>query len=180
MTEHYGENFDYVQDMTDDEALRLFELEAKEGVIHLDYEAQYLDYKENTLKEEIDAIGGLRPPMVQRANLSRGLILTLSGSGLLVSHFSLGLWALEWLEMGPKAFVIAEFAVGLNPHAIITGTILEDEKVLGTVHIALGNNLSYGGTNDVPLHLDGVITRPTLYAGNELLIKDGMIVDLPE
>src|SRR4030042_760602 len=58
---------------------------------------------------------------------------------------------------GPAAFGVAELGIGLNPKAIITGNILEDEKVIGTVHIAVGNNLSYGGSNDVPLHLDGVI-----------------------
>ncbi len=63
-------------------------------------------------------------------------------------------------SVGEKAFLIAEVGIGTNPNAIITGNVLEDEKVSGTVHIAVGNNLSYDGDNDIPLHLDGVITRP--------------------
>ena len=32
--------------------------------------------------------------------------------------------------------------------------VLEDEKVMGTIHVALGNNITMGGTCDVSLHLD--------------------------
>lgn len=46
---------------------------------------------------------------------------------------------------GKDAFNIAELGVGTNDKAIITGKILEDEKVLGTVHVALGNNIGFGG-----------------------------------
>lgn len=67
-------------------------------------------------------------------------------------------------SVGKAAYRVAELGIGLNPKAKIIGNILEDEKVIGTVHIAVGNNLSYGGTNDVPLHLDGVITRASVYA----------------
>jgi aminopeptidase len=66
-------------------------------------------------------------------------------------------------RVGPKAYRVAELGIGLNPKAKVIGNILEDEKVIGTVHIAVGNNLSYGGDNDVPLHLDGVITKPNIY-----------------
>ena len=51
--------------------------------------------------------------------------------------------------------------------------MLEDEKMLGTVHIALGNNLSFGGDNDVPLHLDGVITRPDIYVDDKKIMEKG-------
>lgn len=76
---------------------------------------------------------------------------------------------------GPAAYRIAELGIGLNPKAKIIGNILEDEKVIGTVHIAVGNNLSYGGTNDVPLHLDGVIKKANVWVDGEPLIKHGKI-----
>ena len=41
---------------------------------------------------------------------------------------------------------VAEFGIGTNDRAIITGVILEDEKVMGTIHIAFGDNKSMGGT----------------------------------
>ncbi len=75
-------------------------------------------------------------------------------------------------EAGAGSRNLAELGVGTNHNAAITGAILEDEKVLGTVHLALGNNLSMGGTVSVGFHVDGILTRPTLKIdGRPLLIK---------
>jgi len=68
---------------------------------------------------------------------------------------------------------IAEFAFGTNSKAKITGVTLEDEKVLGTVHIALGNNKSYGGTVGVPFHIDCIIKNPDVFVDNKLVMKKG-------
>jgi leucyl aminopeptidase (aminopeptidase T) len=76
-------------------------------------------------------------------------------------------------RVGPKAYVVAELGIGLNPKAKIIGNILEDEKVIGTVHVALGNNTSYGRHNDVPLHLDGVIKDPDIYLDGEKIMESG-------
>lgn len=40
---------------------------------------------------------------------------------------------------------IAEIGIGANPKARIIGNVLEDEKVLGTAHIAFGDNHTFGG-----------------------------------
>jgi len=74
---------------------------------------------------------------------------------------------------GEKAYHVAELGIGLNPKAKIIGNILEDEKVIGTVHIAVGNDLSFGGDNDVPLHLDGIITKPDIYVDDVVLMEKG-------
>ena len=66
-------------------------------------------------------------------------------------------------SVGKKARNIAEFGIGTNEKAKITGNILEDEKVIGTCHIALGNNIGFGGKTSVQLHLDGVIKNPEIY-----------------
>ncbi len=79
-------------------------------------------------------------------------------------------------DAGEKAYRVAELGIGLNPKAKITGYVLEDEKMLGTVHIALGNNLSYGGANDVPLHLDGVILKPDIYIDRKKIMSKGEFV----
>ncbi len=76
-------------------------------------------------------------------------------------------------RVGAKAYRVAELGIGLNPKARIIGNILEDEKVIGTVHIALGNNLSFGGDNDVPLHLDGVIKKPDIYVDDIKIMEKG-------
>jgi leucyl aminopeptidase (aminopeptidase T) len=44
--------------------------------------------------------------------------------------------------------------VGTNEKARLTGNVLEDEKILGTVHIAFGASAGIGGTVSVPIHLD--------------------------
>jgi aminopeptidase len=77
---------------------------------------------------------------------------------------------------GKDAFNIAEFAIGINPKAKLTGNVLEDEKVMGTVHIAFGNNTSFGGDVAVPLHLDGVMMKPTVYADGKIIMEDGRIL----
>ncbi len=74
---------------------------------------------------------------------------------------------------GKLAFNVAELGIGTNDKAIVTGNVLEDEKVMGTVHIAFGDNKSMGGTIRVASHLDGVIIKPTVYLDDELIIKDG-------
>ena len=75
-----------------------------------------------------------------------------------------------------KAFAVAEFGIGTNPKAIITGDILEDEKVLGTIHIAFGNNLSMGGKLKVSSHVDGVVTKPDVYFDKEQIMKKGKLL----
>ncbi len=72
--------------------------------------------------------------------------------------------------------VLCELGIGTNYKARITGNVLEDEKVMGTVHVAFGNNLGFGGKNDAPLHLDGVIRRPTVWFDGKLVIERGKIL----
>ena len=79
-------------------------------------------------------------------------------------------------QVGEGAYNIAEFGIGTNDSAKLSGILLEDEKVMGTVHIALGNNVTMGGTFNVPIHLDGVIKKPTVYLDNRLLMKDGKLL----
>ena len=72
--------------------------------------------------------------------------------------------------------VLGELGIGTNPAARLTGIILEDEKIAGTVHIAFGTNTSFGGSNKASCHLDGVILNPTLYLDDELVLDQGKLV----
>jgi len=71
---------------------------------------------------------------------------------------------------------IAEFGIGTNDKAKLSGLLLEDEKVMGTIHIALGNNKSMGGNVNVPIHLDGVVKKPTVYFDKRLIMKNGKLL----
>jgi leucyl aminopeptidase (aminopeptidase T) len=77
---------------------------------------------------------------------------------------------------GSKARNIAELGIGLNPKAIITGIVIEDEKAQGTIHIALGDNSTFGGQVEVDSHLDGVIKNPTVIIDGEVIIEEGKLV----
>ena len=76
----------------------------------------------------------------------------------------------------PAAFNIAEFGIGTNDKAKVTGNVLEDEKVLGTCHIALGNNFGFGGRIDVPVHVDGIINRPNIFLDGKAVMKQGALL----
>ena len=76
-------------------------------------------------------------------------------------------------ELGTPARRIGEFGIGCNPNARIIGNTLEDEKAFGTVHFGLGNNLLYGGNNDVQFHEDGIIAKPTVEIDGKIIIKNG-------
>lgn len=79
-------------------------------------------------------------------------------------------------EHGKEAFSIAEIGIGANDKAKLSGLILEDEKVLGTAHIALGNNITMGGYVDVPIHLDGVIKKPTIFFDKKEIMRKGKLL----
>lgn len=68
---------------------------------------------------------------------------------------------------------LAELGVGTNDRATLTGNVLEDEKILGTVHIAFGASAGIGGTVSVPIHLDVVILDASLRIGNTAVLQAG-------
>ncbi|MBW2981407.1 aminopeptidase [Candidatus Woesearchaeota archaeon] len=75
-----------------------------------------------------------------------------------------------------KAYNIAELGIGINPKAKITGNTLEDEKVKGTCHLAFGNNVGFGGKVNVPVHIDGIIKKPSIFIDGKIIIKDGKFI----
>lgn len=79
-------------------------------------------------------------------------------------------------KVGRDARAVAEFGIGTNYKAILTGQILEDEKVFGTIHIAFGNNITMGGRIAVSSHLDGLVKEPDVYFDDELIMKKGKML----
>jgi leucyl aminopeptidase (aminopeptidase T) len=78
--------------------------------------------------------------------------------------------------LGKPALNIAELGVGTNYKAKVTGLVLEDEKVLGTVHVAIGDNASMGGKVHVQSHLDGVLLSPTLVIDGKVILDKGRML----
>lgn len=86
------------------------------------------------------------------------------------------LLGLERAEAGPEYFArrnIAELGIGMNPNARRPDNVLEAEKIMGTVHVAIGNNVHLGGTVDADLHEDFVIPSPTVLADGMLVMDRG-------
>jgi leucyl aminopeptidase (aminopeptidase T) len=71
---------------------------------------------------------------------------------------------------------IAEFAIGTNPSARLTGNLAEDKKKEGTVHIAMGDNHVLQGRVRCGVHLDGLLTKPTVSVDGAEIIKRGKII----
>ena len=71
---------------------------------------------------------------------------------------------------------LAELGVGTNERATLTGLILEDEKMLGTVHVAFGASAGIGGTVSVPVHLDVLVEDATLDVGDIRVLDGGRFV----
>jgi leucyl aminopeptidase (aminopeptidase T) len=88
----------------------------------------------------------------------------------------------EMQGVDEDSMVIGELGIGVNPGATITGNMLEDEKTLGTAHIAFGNNEDFpgGGKNKSKIHRDYLFYRPTIVVtyldkSKRLIIKNGEI-----
>ena len=81
-----------------------------------------------------------------------------------------------WEEKGRLARNVAEFGIGTNDKAVISGVILEDEKVMGTIHVAFGDNISMGGSVRVQSHLDGLVTKPTVMFDGRKILEDGKML----
>ncbi len=71
---------------------------------------------------------------------------------------------------------VAELGIGTNEKAILTGNILEDEKILGTAHVAFGASAAIGGRVQVPVHLDAVVVKPTVLLDGEAIVREGELL----
>jgi len=80
------------------------------------------------------------------------------------------------LEEPGLVYNIAELGIGLNPEARLIGHPLEDEKVMGTVHVAVGDNSTFGGKTKAGVHMDGIVKGPTLTVDDEVVIEDGKLL----
>jgi aminopeptidase len=103
--------------------------------------------------------------------------LVVEGGHLTSARGGQGMAFMELLtEHGDDGTTIAELGVGTNEKATLTGEVLEDEKILGTIHVAFGASAGIGGTVQVPVHLDCVVMKPTLELDGEAIVRDGELL----
>ena len=80
-------------------------------------------------------------------------------------------------QRDPNAYNIAELGIGLNPKARMTGVMLEDEGVYGSVHIGTGTSINLGGTVKASSHYDLLMWKPTLVLDDGALLQDGVLAE---
>jgi len=103
--------------------------------------------------------------------------LVVEGGHLTSARGGQGMALMDLLtEHGEDGTNIAELGIGTNEKAILTGEILEDEKILGSCHVAFGASAGIGGTVQVPVHLDCLVMKPTVALDGEALVRDGELL----
>ncbi len=103
--------------------------------------------------------------------------LVVEDGRLVDAHDGFGPRYIELLrEHGELGTNLAELGIGTNDRATLTGNVLEDEKILGTVHVAFGASAGIGGNVSVPIHLDVVVLDPTLTIGGTTVLDSGRFV----
>ncbi len=107
-----------------------------------------------------------------RLTFERGRIVTIEGGR------AAELTRRTIAEAGAGADVVAELGIGTNERARITGSVITDEKVLGTAHVAFGDNASssYGGDNHAAIHVDGIMADATVEADGVVVMRLGELV----
>jgi aminopeptidase len=103
--------------------------------------------------------------------------LTVADGRIVAANGGLGPQFIELLlAHGQDGTNLAELGVGTNDRARLTGNVLEDEKILGTVHVAFGASAGIGGTVSVPIHLDVVILEASLEVDGRAVLNAGRYV----
>ena len=115
-------------------------------------------------------IGGIeKPEALVELRVEQGNLVSAGGTA--------GARLLEVLRgAGPGGTGVAELGIGTNEKAILTGHLLEDEKILGSCHVAFGASAGMGGAVQVPVHIDCVVMRPTVEIDGEAILRGGELL----
>lgn len=107
--------------------------------------------------------------------LDSPLLLNISEGRLVAAEGDTGAELLLMLGDGDGR-LLGEFGIGTNDKARITGIVLEDEKVYGTIHVAFGSNNTFGGTVAAGVHIDAVVQKPDVYLDDVLIMRAGELL----
>ena len=102
--------------------------------------------------------------------IEHGLIKNIEG-GSIASAFSEMLQSFQ----DDTVYNVAEFAIGLNPHARQYATFLEDEGHLGHGHIGIGSNWAIGGRVKSSIHTDLIFKEASVYLDGNLVFENGAL-----
>lgn len=125
-----------------------------EGVIVADASIPYL------------GIGVLKEPV--RCKVEKGFIVEISG-GPQAQVLKKDLES----RKDPNCYNVAELGVGLNPASRMTGIMLDDEGVFGSVHIGIGSNITLGGNIKAATHYDLLMWGATIELDGKVMLDRG-------
>lgn len=78
----------------------------------------------------------------------------------------------EQNDKNGNIYQVGEFGIGMNPECELENSMLSDEGVFGTVHIALGTNAYIGGKVKANGHYDMVINQATIEIDGKIILKN--------
>jgi leucyl aminopeptidase (aminopeptidase T) len=125
---------------------------------------------EGTAQGKLVVPAGWYPDLVENMTLTfeAGYVVAVEGGGEVGKGF------IETFHFGDDTFKhrrnCAELGIGTNPNASRTDSVLEAEKIKGTVHIAVGDNFHIGGRTESDLHTDFILCQPALVIDGQRLI----------
>ncbi len=82
----------------------------------------------------------------------------------------------NWLESrnDPVIYKLCHFTIGLNPKAGISGNMIEDERLLGSVDFGFGSQGKdfQGNVGLSPYHMDIILRSPTVILDGKIMIEN--------
>jgi len=83
---------------------------------------------------------------------------------------------MDMISKTPNLDNFAEFGIGVNKAARLNGDWQEEKKAYGNLHIALGDNIYYGGKVKCDVHMDMVIYKPTVEIDGRIIVDEGRLI----
>jgi len=124
---------------------------------------------EGRLVVEVGWYPELKTPMV--LEFKQGSVVRITGGDEIGDYYR------ELLGLGTDEHVsrrnMAELGIGTNPNAKSVASLLEAEKIKGTIHIGLGDSTHMGGANAADFHTDFVVPRPDVFFDDKKVIAGG-------
>jgi len=109
------------------------------------------------------------PPEPIKLSLDKGAVVDVQGGGEVGDELR------RIVEGVERADNIAEIGIGLNPACRRNGDFEEEKKARGNVHVAIGDNIFYGGTVECAVHMDMVVYKPTVELDGRVVVADGLV-----
>lgn len=98
-----------------------------------------------------------------------GRVVAIEGTGIAADRLR------RIVETVEHADNIAEFGIGMNPACRRNGKFEEEKKRRGQVHIAIGDNIFFGGNVESAIHMDLVVLDPTVRLDGRVLVEAGEV-----